>query len=400
MLKPVQELIKELGADLASPTVIPAIDNAIELLQNLRKLAVSVHGEGPQPSPSAQHLLPVALRHSPVQEQRLPIAQHHVSPVDGQRLPILVEGTLADLITRYRFDERSPYQKLRHATRMNYESLLRRLLSEHGDEVLASWKMRRIEELHARWTAKGKLSMAHSLMTMLRGLISFGATVLEDPECERLSVLFHQTRFEVVIPQTLPLTKEHATAFIKAAHDRSQPSMALAQAFQFDCALRQKDTIGEWVPLTEEGDSDIEAGSLKWLRGIRWEEIDDHLVLRHVASMSGKLVENRLSEAPLVLAELERIGERRRWGPVVVSESTEMPYAAHEFRRRWRSIARECGIPDGVKNMDTRAGAKDEEDNMAEEISDAGEAAGLFVPTEGVRVPARWRRVIRSTRKN
>ena len=71
---------------------------------------------------------------------------------------------------------------------------------------------------------------------------------------------------------------------IKKAHEESMSSVALAQAFQFDCQLRQKDVIGEWVPIDEAGVSDVIDGDEKWLRGIRWEEIDLSMVLRHRAS--------------------------------------------------------------------------------------------------------------------
>ena len=44
-------------------------------------------------------------------------------------------------------------------------------------------------------------------------------------------------------------------------------------------------------------------------------------------------------------------------GPIIDSELTGRPWAAPEFRRQWRKIARACGIPDAVFNMDSRAGA-------------------------------------------
>jgi hypothetical protein len=40
-------------------------------------------------------------------------------------------------------------------------------------------------------------------------------------------------------------------------------SIALAQAIQFDCALRQKDVIGEWVPESEPGEPKLYATSLQ-----------------------------------------------------------------------------------------------------------------------------------------
>ena len=50
-------------------------------------------------------------------------------------------------------------------------------------------------------------------------------------------------------------------------------SLGLAQAFQFDLMLRQKDVIGEWVPMGEPGNSTVLREDKKWLRGSKWSEI-------------------------------------------------------------------------------------------------------------------------------
>jgi hypothetical protein len=82
-------------------------------------------------------------------------------------------------------------------------------------------------------------------------------------------------------------------------------SMALAQAFQFDGTMRQKDIIGEWVPLDEPGPlSDVISGNEKWVRGIRFEEIDQNLILRHVTSKRDKLLTIDLKQCPMVMKEL------------------------------------------------------------------------------------------------
>jgi hypothetical protein len=82
------------------------------------------------------------------------------------------------------------------------------------------------------------------------------------------------------------------------------PSIALAQAFQFECTLRQKDVIGELVPLSEPGVSLVVIRNQKWLRGIVWQEIDQNLILKHVTSKKQKLTEVDLKLAPMVIEEL------------------------------------------------------------------------------------------------
>jgi hypothetical protein len=65
------------------------------------------------------------------------------------------------------------------------------------------------------------------------------------------------------------------------AHEHGRPSVAVEQAFVFELGLRQKDVIGEWIPIKWPGLSDVVWGPRKWLMGIRWDEIDADLILRH-----------------------------------------------------------------------------------------------------------------------
>src|ERR1700730_10360904 len=102
---------------------------------------------------------------------------------------------MASLANCYRADERSPYRKLHFKTRESYDSLIKRILEDCGDKRLADLKAGDIQQLYDGWTEDGKMAMAHSLATMLRGLINFGVTKLEHGECERLSIVLHYMRF-------------------------------------------------------------------------------------------------------------------------------------------------------------------------------------------------------------
>jgi hypothetical protein len=95
--------------------------------------------------------------------------------------------------------------------------------------------------------------------------------------CPRSSSRSRQPRNEV-------LSAEQADAIRAHAHEIGWHSIALAQAFQFELLLRQKDVIGEWVPMSEPGVALETWKGQKWLRGLIWSEIDDNLVLRHVTS--------------------------------------------------------------------------------------------------------------------
>jgi len=223
-----------------------------------------------------------------------------------------------------------------------------------GDKIVGEIEAKDLLLTHQIWTARG-LTMANALIGMLRTLANFGGTILKDTGADRLSLVLHRMRFKTT--KTQPggtLTVDQVKSIISNAHAAGLHSIALAQAFQFGCMLRQRDVIGEWVPKDEPGEPIVINGKQKWLRGLLWSEID-HLVLRHVTSKSGKLVEYQLSESPILMEELERqFGKKLPpTGPVIVSETSRFPYVAWEFRRLWRQLARAAGVPEEVKNMDS-----------------------------------------------
>jgi hypothetical protein len=168
--------------------------------------------------------------------------------------------------------------------------------------------------------------------------------------------MLSKMRFAMPQPRTERLTAEQAIAIRAKAHELGRPSIALAQAFQFELMLRQKDVIGEWVPLAEPGVTDLTADGLKWLRGIRWEEIDQNMVLRHVTSKRQKEIVVSLRNAQMVMEEIGRLAEVPASGPIIVSEWDKLPWTSPEFRRWWRICADAAGVPKKVRNMDSRAG--------------------------------------------
>jgi len=284
------------------------------------------------------------------------------------------DGTLTALAGSYQSDQDSPYRKLRYQSRVHYDSLLRKIVTEHGFLKISEIKARIVLRMHEGWMEGGKVAMAHALIGMLRTLAGFGATILEDEECARLSGVLSHMRFTMAKPRNERLTAEQAAAIRAEAHRRGLHSLALAQAIQFECMLRQKDVIGEWVPMTEPGLSDVTDGNSKWLRGIRWEEIDPNLVLRHVTSKRQKAVEIPLANAPMVAEEFANL-IRPASGPIVVDERTGKPWQVHLFRKRWREIADACGVPKSVRNMDSRAGAISEATDAGADLEHVRHAA-------------------------
>lgn len=279
-----------------------------------------------------------------------PTQEPSVKPTEGD---VQTLGELADI---YRSDERSPYRGLRFGTRNNADNFIDRIVAEYGHLRLADLNGDAIRKMHDNWSAGGKmLATGHAFVTKLRGLLSFGTVTLDDAGCQRLSITMNRMRFPTPPARVERLTKEQVIAIRAEAHAKEKPSIALAQAIQFEFGLGQKDTIGEYVPVTEPGTSDVILNGMKWLHGIRWEQVDADMVLRHVTSFGGKLLELDLKRAPMVLEEIERQfgGVIPKSGPVIVSEWSQKPWSSSEFRRWWRKLADGAGVPKAIKNMDS-----------------------------------------------
>ncbi len=307
------------------------------------------------------------------------------------------DGTIRSLIACYKTDKDSVYAGRRFKTRQNYDYQMGRIERDTwvhegavrviGDEELEDISARTLKRWHEVWGGGGKVAMGHAMIGMLRGLFTFGATILENKECQRLKGLMHDMRFAMPVGRTEHISADQVIAVRAAAHDHAMPSIALAQAFQFELMLRQKDVIGEWVPQTEPGMSDVFDGNDKWLWGIRWSEVDANMILRHTTSKRKKDIEVNLMLAPMVLEELlieypdmmGPTGVRRDAlplsGPIILDEATGVPHVAHNFRRLWRICAKAAKVPDHIRNMDSRAGAISEATDAGAELEHVRHAA-------------------------
>ena len=278
--------------------------------------------------------------------------------------------TLKHLIEQYRTDADSHFSKLSYRVRMDRERTLARINREHGIQELRNIRTRTLIAWHREWIADGKLSMARSLVDRLRELFRFGSRVLEDHECGRLLEGLEEVRPQKPVANLLYVTREQASTICPVAREHfGWHSIALAQAFQFECTLLQKDVIGEIIPLSEPGVSDVIFRNHKWLRGIVWQEIDQNLILKHATSKNEK-TEVDLKLAPLVLAELQFLAGEEPLivvnettekatvnrhllpasGPIIICDTTGLPWSTAEFRRKWRLVATKAGVPDSVKN--------------------------------------------------
>jgi hypothetical protein len=288
------------------------------------------------------------------------------------------DGTWRGLVNTYQTDQDSTFRKLRYRTRDTYNTLMSKTLktvflneagieTTIGETLIADTKARHFLRWHEQWLVnhkgKPKVTVARGCVTMMRILVNFGATILEDFACKDAAFNLSKMKFQGAKPRGVFLTAEHVEDIINVAFEEEAPSMALAQATQFDGILRQRDIIGEWVPLAEPGISYVLNGSEKCLRGIFWEEIDQNLTLRHITSKRGKEVIIPLGSAPFVVRVLMKIygtidrSKLPAKGPFIVDEKTGLPYQVWRFRQQWRRIATAAGVPKEIRNMDSRAGA-------------------------------------------
>lgn len=285
----------------------------------------------------------------------------------GNERPRVFEGTLRALVSAYQTDPDSPYHGLEYHGRREFDTHAKHLVLEHGHLKLAeigAREFKRIYEL-ARWPAGkdeslGKVSLAHKRIGMVRRMVGFGMAFEIDPACSRLRPILAELRFENGRPRTESMTLRQCEDIIAAALELEMPSIALAQAIQFDFRIRQRDVIGVWVPETEPGISTLPPRrGEKWLRGIRHEEISSSMLLSHPISKNrrqGKMLERNLTLYPMVMAEYDRIPLEKRSGPLVVCELTGRPWKSSHFRQKWRACAIKAGVPKGVWNLDSRAG--------------------------------------------
>jgi hypothetical protein len=203
----------------------------------------------------------------------------------------------------------------------------------------------------------------------MRSLVGCGSCFGSAQPCSKIESAFAERAPRNAFPKELASQSANEVEQVKAvrvkAHWQHWDTMAMAQALQFELMLRQKEVIGEWIPISEPGASKVTNDSeRKWLMGLCWEQIDENLILRHNhSSEKGEDIKFDLKLAPMVLEEfalhvqtpIVRLTRAAlpASGPMIICETTGYPYSTAEFRRKWRIVAKLAGIPDNIKNMDS-----------------------------------------------
>ena len=280
-------------------------------------------------------------------------------------------GTVLALIAAYQTDPDSPYHTARYRSRRELDNWAKRINTKNGTDKLADLGARDFKRWYEdiRWPdgkdGPERVASAHHMITAVRMMISFGAAfeIEKAPrdkisECKRLRDILSELNFEKGKTRTEVVSIRQSEDIATHAEANGLASVALAQELMRRLGLRQRDVIGEWVPVKEPGVSTVLHHGMKWLRGVRWEEISASRILTHAMSKSrkGKVLEFDLKGYPEIIEKLDRIPVAERTGPVVVCERTGRPWKQNHFRMCWRDMANLADVPKGVQNRDSRAG--------------------------------------------
>lgn len=300
-----------------------------------------------------------------------------------RRDPLAFDGTIKSLLTVYQVHEESPFRKLKPTTRATYVGVIAKLEAHIGARRVDATSGVDILRWHRIWSTDGEhLAMAAMSRAVLESAVTFGV-LMRFAGCPEFLVILREARKKLPRPQprTAVLSVKDVVAARAAAHARGRPSSARAYAFAFEITLRLWDVIGQWWPMDEGGLSDVldvDRGT-KWF-GLRWEDIDENLVLTYTPSKTdgttGKSVRYSLLKAPMVLEEIAHVPPEKRKGPIIASEDTGLPYISRTFAHGWRLDRKAAGIPSTVWARDLRASGQTE--GRASDVSrtDAAMVAG------------------------
>lgn len=293
------------------------------------------------------------------------------------------DGRLKSILEKYQNEPDSPYFALRPKSRKPYDFYLARLIHEVGDRHVDKITGVDLKRWHDSWSEGGKRLAASKMMrAVIDAAVSYGVMCRITPCIELREVLKAASR-KLPNPKRreIVITADQVVALRLAAHAAGRPSSALAYALVYETTLRLWDVIGQWVPVESPGISDVvntRTGN-KWF-GLRWDDIDEDLVLRYMPSKTsmktGLSVSYPLNRAQMVMEELAHWTADKRTGPVVVYEMNGRPYLSEVFSSMWSRDRKAAGLPGNVWARDLRASGISEARAGGVATDDAAKVAG------------------------
>jgi len=316
---------------------------------------------------------------------------------EGSAVALPEAITVSYLVNLFMDAPSSKFQRVKWKTREDYTNLLMRIDRSIGHVRVADITMDVAQSWYdnVRWPegrGHGKpdhVTMARSVMAMIRRIVKFGFANKQIPECAQASAALAEIAVETPQPREQYLTYEDVLAVIEKALETGKLSIALGTALQFEGLFRQKDVIGEWEPIEGEARSPYVLNGRQWVNGLTWDMIGSGVFQKKTVKR-GKKVSHDVSEYPLASRIIAMIpDEQKRFGAVIIDERTGRPYARWAYGKIWQEVAREAGLPEGVWNMDSRAGGISEALAAQTSLSDVQKVAGHADPRMTTRYE-RW----------
>lgn len=274
------------------------------------------------------------------------------------------------LIRRYACDEFSPYKKVRFNTKNTYDQDMAVIEKTVGARLIGPGMITG-EDLwrwHHNWGKPDKggnataPSRARHAITMFRILIRH-AVVIGIPGAGEIASALECMRFPTTAPRTVAPTREQVMAIVGKAMEMGFRSIALVTLAQFELVERRVSVIGAW-----EGQ--------QWRYGWTWQNISPDWIIRyHQNKVGAVLREFDLKVTQELLSLLQQTPVEKRVGPVIICETTGLPWREKHYTDKWREIADAAGIPAEMYSMDMRAGGASEADELGVQrhhIMDAG----------------------------
>ena len=297
-----------------------------------------------------------------------------IADIDGMKQGPVFDGTIGSLIRVYRVDPESPYQLLKHSSRIrDYEPTLKLIESTVGERAIVKLKGEDFRRWYREWSDGGHVRRAHGAIRKLRAVLSYGLQQRLHG-CSTAREILHLMRFEAPEARKIKMEYEHALAVCNQALKDKRPSIALTQAIQWDTGLRRIHIIGEWLPVQEGEQGGIVRGRTKW-QGLTAADIENGVLTVPLTAKNKVATRHDLSACPLVQHVLTQT-ELPKVGPLIVSETTKLPYRENYYATDWRTVADSAGVPKGVWSMDSRAGAISEAEAATGSLDAARKMAG------------------------
>lgn len=281
---------------------------------------------------------------------------------DRQRLQPKFNGTVASVIHLYEHDPASSFQDVKASSQQSYRDWLKIIVDTIGARRLDCIQPIYFRTCYREWGrpavdgGEPRMRRAYGCVQMLRNAFTYGVEA-GLPHCERLRLGLSNMRFSKSPPREETLTYNQVKAIVDDALARSDISLALTQALQFECFLRQIDIIGQWRRESE--DYQLKAGEFRsgtkiWT-GMTLDMITVDRVLQVRTSKTAQMVAHDLAKCELVVDCLDRLDLSDPLRPVAARDDGSPWPDRQSFARHWRAYAERANVPRKVFNMDTRA---------------------------------------------